>query len=245
MKVVALIPVKLNNQRIPGKNTKCFSDGTPLISLIQRACLNSETIDETYVYCSNGAIKAYLEKGIQFIKRPEYLDSDAVNSNDIIKEFIETVDADIYVETHATGPFTKGKSIDACVNAVKSGKYDSAFLAKRIQEFLWQNGKALNFDVQHFPRTQDLVPVYSEAPGAYVFTKGTFLKYGRRVGIEPYIHEVSEIESRDIDYPEDFAIADALYMSILRGGYRLNKVREISCISALFRKDYDLLGGAA
>ena len=216
MKTVALLPIKMNNQRVPGKNTKRFDDGTPLMTLIQKACLNAKRIDEIYVYCSNEEVKEYIVPGVKYIKRPEFLDTDKANSNDIIREFIKTVDADIYVETHATGPFTKSESIDACVNAVATGDYDSAFMAKKIQEFLWQNGSAMNFDIQHFPRTQDLIPIYSEAPGAYVFTKETFEKYGRRVGIRPYIHEVSEIESRDIDYPEDFDIANAIYMSIIK-----------------------------
>lgn len=218
MKVIALIPIKLNNERIPGKNTKCFSDGTPLMRLIQVACLHAKSVDEVYIYCSNENIRTYLEPGVKYLRRPEFLDTDKANSNDIIQEFIKTIDADIYVETHATGPFTRSESIDACVNAVKTGGFDSAFLAKRIQEFLWQDGKAMNFDIDHFPRTQDLVPIYSETPGAYVFTKDTFKRFNRRVGIKPYIHEVSEIESRDIDYPEDFQIADAIYMNIIKGG---------------------------
>ena len=220
MKVVALIPIKLNNQRIPGKNIKKFSDGTPLMTLIQRTCLKASLVDETYVYCSNPQVQMYLEKGVKYLRRPEFLDTDNVNSNDIIREFIKSVDANIYVETHATGPFTRAESIDACIRAVATENYDSAFLAKKMQEFLWQEGATMNFDIQNFPRTQDLRPIYSEAPGAYVFAKDTFSKYGRRVGIRPYIHEVSEIESRDIDYPEDFEIADAIYMNvILPGGY--------------------------
>lgn len=215
MKTVALLPIKLNNQRIPGKNIRKFSDGTPLMALIQNACLNSKKIDEVFVYCSNSAVQDYILPGIKYLKRPAFLDTDQINSNDIIREFIKTVPADIYVETHATGPFTRTESIDACIEAVASREYDSAFLAKKIQEFLWQDGKAMNFDIQHFPRTQDLTPIYVEAPGAYVFTKETFEKYGRRVGVKPYIYEISEIESRDIDYPEDFDIADAIYMSIL------------------------------
>lgn len=215
-KVVVLLPIKLNNQRVPGKNIRKFDDGTPLMKLIQYACLGSQMIDEIYVYCSNSDVNDYIISGVKYLERPSFLDGDRANSNDIIREFIKTVDADIYVETHATGPFTKATSIDACIEAVASGDYDSAFLAKRMQEFLWQNGTAMNFDIQHFPRTQDLVPIYSEAPGAYVFTKATFEKYQRRVGIKPYIHEISELESRDIDYPEDFEIANALYMSIIK-----------------------------
>lgn len=218
MKTVAMIPIKLNNERVPGKNLKKFADGTPLMTLIQRACLNAQRVDEVYVYCSNEDVREYLEVGVNFLKRPEYLDSNTCNCNDIIREFIKNVDADIYVASHATGPFTRSESIDECIKAVQTGEYDSAFLAKRIQEFLWQEGKPLNFDIQNFPRTQDLVPIYSEAPGAYVFTKNTFIKYNRRVGIKPYIKEVSEIESRDIDYMEDFEIANAIYMNLLNKG---------------------------
>ena len=211
-----MIPIKLNNERVPGKNTKCFADGTPLMELIQMAALDATEVNDVYVYCSNPAVNRYLQPGVKFLQRPESLDGSEINCNDIIREFMKVVDADIYVVSHATGPFTRGSSIDACIRAVKTGKYDSAFLAKRIQEFLWQNGTAMNFDIQNFPRTQDLIPIYSEAPGAYVFTKETFLKYNRRVGVNPYIHEIDEIESRDIDYPEDFEIANAIYMSLIK-----------------------------
>lgn len=216
MKVVAMIPIKLNNERVPGKNIKKFSDGTPLMSLIQKACVGAETVDEVYVYCSNPNVKNYLLPGVKYLERPEYLDGNGVNCNDIIREFMKEVSADIYIVSHATGPFTRSESIDACVKAVQTGEFDSAFLARRLQEFLWQDGTAMNFDIQNFPRTQDLKPIYSEAPGAYVFTKDTFEKYDRRVGMKPYIHEIPEIESRDIDYPEDFEIADALYMRLIK-----------------------------
>lgn len=218
MKIVAMIPIKLNNERVPGKNVKCFSDGTPLISLIQKALLGVKEIDDIYVYCSNDEIKDYLCDGINFLKRDAYLDSNTANCNDIIREFMKEVEADIYIVSHATGPFTKSESIKECIEQVAGGNYDSAFLAKGMKEFLWSGGKALNFDIQNFPRTQDLEMVYSEAPGAYVFKKDTFIKYDRRVGINPYICQVSEIESRDIDYLEDFEIADAIYMNILRKG---------------------------
>jgi hypothetical protein len=41
------------------------------------------------------------------------------------------------------------------------------------------------------------------------------LKYDRRVGEKVFIHEISEIESRDIDYPENFEIANAIYKEII------------------------------
>lgn len=216
MKVAALIPIKLNNERFKGKNTKCFSDGTPLMSMIQRACLNAHYIDEVFVFCSNEAVNEYLEDGVRFLKRPQWLDGKEATCNDIINEFVNLVDADIYVMSHATGPFTTSESIDACVKKVMDGEHDSAFMAEKLQNFLWQDGRPLNFSVDNVPRTQDLEPIYLEATGAYVFRKEVFEKYHSRVGKTPYIHEVSEIEARDIDYEEDFKIADAIYMNIIK-----------------------------
>jgi CMP-N-acetylneuraminic acid synthetase len=216
--VVGMIPIKLNNERIPGKNLKRFFDGKPLVSFVQEALLGSKLLDEVYLYCSNDVIKEYVLEGIAFLKRPEYLDGNGMNCNDIIREFMKEIDSDIYVVSHATAPFTKSESVDVCIEKVGSESYDSAFLARRLQEFLWCEGKPLNFDPQHFPRTQDLKPIFSEAPGAYVFTRESFKKFDRRVGEKVYIHEISETESRDIDYPENFDIANAIYKELVKNG---------------------------
>ncbi len=217
MKTVALIPIKLNNERIPGKNTKPLYDGTPLMNFIQHSCLNSKRINETYVYCSDESVQDFILPGVKFLKRPKELDLDTANSNTIIAEFIKTVDADYYIETHATCPFTKSETLDTCIEKVMSGEFDSAFCAEKIRTFIWSEGKPLNFDVQHFPRTQDLPPIFAEGAGAFVFSKETFVTYGRRVGINPYIHETDRIEAMDVDYPIDFDMINAVYKNIIKG----------------------------
>ena len=185
---------------------------------IQKVCKNSCLIDEVYVYASDEKIKEYLLPDVRFLKRPEYLDEDNKNANDVIREFIKTVDADIYVNAHATSPFAKTETIDTCIEMVKNGEYDSAFCAKSVKSFLWQNGKPLNYDVDHLPRTQDLPLIYAATSIAYVFSKETFEKYGRRIGNNPYIKEVGITEATDIDYPEDFEIANAIYKEIINKG---------------------------
>lgn len=215
MKTVALIPIKLGSVRVPGKNIKPFFDGTPLMSFIQRVCLDAGNIDEVYVYCSDDAVKPYVLPGVTHLKRPEYLDGDNINANDFIREFMKVVDADIYVNAHTTSPFAKVSTIEECVDKVASGEYDSAFCAEALRTFMWEEGKPINFDPDHFPRTQDLPTIYGETSIAYVFTKESFLKHNRRLGSKPYIKEVSKIEAIDIDYPEDFEIANAIYKEII------------------------------
>lgn len=216
MKTVALIPIKLGSKRFPEKNIQPFFDGTPLMHFIQQACLDAKIIDEVYIYCSDEAVKKYILPSVKFLKRPEYLNGDNINANDIIREFMKTVEADIYVNAHTTSPFAKPETIDDCVRHVISKKYDSAFCAEAIRTFIWENGKPINFDPDHFPRTQDLPLVYGETSIAYVFTKESFEKHNRRLGSHPYIKEVDKIEAMDIDYPEDFEICNAIYKEILK-----------------------------
>ena len=212
MKVVAMVPIKLNSERVKEKNLRTFYDGKPLIHFILEALVHSALIDETYVYCSNERMQDYLIDGVKFLKRPEFLDLDTSNCNDIIREFIKEVNADYYVVSHATAPFTKTESIDRCIDCViNSDIYDSAFTVQRIQTFMWENEKPLNFDPNHFPRTQDLNPIYMETSGAFVFPRHIFEKYNRRIGVAPCLVEVDPMESCDIDTEYDMSVAQALY----------------------------------
>lgn len=219
MKVVAFVPVKLTNERLPGKNLKKFDDGTPLISILLERLdkLMGKVVDEAYVYCSSEEICPYLPENISFLKRPEHLDGKTVRGSEIYEAFVNTIDADVYVLCHATSPFVTAEHIQECVQAVCSGKFDSAFCAKRIQNFLWQGAKPLNFVLNDPPRTQEMEPIFMEQSTPYVFTRECWDRNGARSGTNPYICECSEVECIDIDYPEDFELANVVYTHLLKG----------------------------
>ncbi len=211
MKTVAIIPIKMNNIRTPGKNTKPFSDGTPLIHLIQKKLKNCHLIDEIYVYCSNMEIKDYLLPDVKFMKRKNKYDTPQADVIEMMKTFTEYIDADLYVQAHATTPFLTSESIDKALCEIQNGDYDSAFAVTKLQDFLWQKCMPVNYNPETIPRTQDMEPYYKETTGLYIFKKNVIQDMHRRIGIKPYLLEVSEIESLDIDEPEDFLIADAVY----------------------------------
>ena len=217
MKVTAFIPMKLNNERTPGKNTKPFSDGTPLCHFVQKALLQVPEIDEIVAFCSDDRIQDYLLPGVKFLKRPTSLDTKETLCGDIIRTFLEMHDADIYVMSHATSPFIKPERFSQCIKAVQSQQYDSAFACKKLSNFLWYKGKPLNFSLDKAPRTQDMEAAYCELSTPYVFTRSVFNKYHGRTGENPFMCECTEIESIDVDYPEDFALADMVYTHLLKG----------------------------
>lgn len=209
MKTIAIMPIKLINERCPGKNTRLL--GTkPLLQWELNSLKATHLCDSINVFCSSSDVVPFLPEGVNFIERPEYLDLPTSNFTQIFSCFMDKFPADIYVYAHATAPFISTETMRECIESVQSGAYDSAFCAVKLQDYLWQDGEPLNFDASNLPRTQDLKPIYQETSGVYVFTKEVFEKYHRRIGKKPFIKEVSFKESVDIDNPEDFNLANAL-----------------------------------
>ena len=215
MKIVALVPMKLNNQRLPGKNIKCFDNGRPLCHYILSTLLSVKEIDEVYVYCSNPDIQNYIPEGVKYLRRSESLDQNTTKINEVIAAFANEVTADIYVMTHATSPFVRADSIRKGLKALLEGDYDSAFAVQNISTFLWKDGKPFNYDLDNIPRTQDLEPIYAETSGFYIFRPEVIKQMHRRIGNKPYMVEVSQIEATDVDEAEDFMIANAIYNHII------------------------------
>ncbi|MBR4651577.1 MAG: acylneuraminate cytidylyltransferase [Prevotella sp.] len=209
MKIVAIMPLKLKNERCPGKNTRMLGK-KPLLRYELDSLIETRLCDSINVYCSNEEVVPYIPQGVEFIKRPTFLDLPTSNFTQIFENFMRENDADIYVYAHATAPFITVETMTECINAVKSGKYDSAFCAVKLQDYLWQDGMPLNFDATNLPRTQDLKPIYQETSGVYVFTKQVFQDLRRRIGEKPFIREVTFKEAVDIDTPEDFRLAEIL-----------------------------------
>ena len=217
MKIVAVVPMKLNNRRLPQKNTKTFTNGKPLCHYILSTLKTIQMIDEIYVYCSNPDIREFIPDGVKYLKRSEMLDLDTTKMNEVLNSFASEVPADVYIMTHTTAPFIKAESISKGLNAVLSEKYDSSFAAKKLQDFLWKDGTPFNYQLDNIPRTQDLPPLYEETSGFYIYRSDVIKQLNRRIGDKPYIVEVGEIESIDIDEAEDFIIADAIYNYLHRG----------------------------
>lgn len=209
MKIVAVMPLKLNNERLPGKNTKLLGK-KPLLQYALEGLLETGLLDSIHVFCSDEAVVPLLPDGVQFMKRPTYLDLNSSNFTQIFEKFMSMVEADIYVYAHATAPFITTETMKQCIEAVKSGKHDSAFCATKIQDYLWQDGEPMNFDAANIPRSQDIKPIYRETSGVYVFTREVFVVHHRRIGLTPFVKEVSFKEAVDINNPEDFTLAQAL-----------------------------------
>ncbi len=212
MKTVAFVPIRLNSQRVSGKNLRLLG-GEPLMCHILRTLTRVEGIDEVYVFCSDERIVELLPEGVRFLKRSAELDRDTTLGREIYDAFTARVEANLYVLAHATSPFIRPETIAGALDKVRSGEYDSAFSAEKIQTFAWYEGRPLNYALDNIPRTQTIEPVYIETSAFFIFPRELWCAHHRRIGDRPYMAVVERVEGLDIDYPEDFAMAEIIAAS--------------------------------
>ena len=218
MKVVALIPMKANSERVRGKNFRDFG-GKPLfrwmldtlksVSAIDAVVINT---DAREILAENGLIE---DERVIIRDRKAEICGDFVSMNVIIDDDIQNIDADIYLMTHTTNPLLSKKSVEAAISqfktALKSGEADSLFTVNKVQERFYDAGvNALNHDPNNLIRTQDLKPWYQENSNLYLFTKESFSQTKARIGKNPMMLETAPYESTDIDTLDDWDLAEVM-----------------------------------
>ena len=132
MRIVCCVPMKLNNERLPNKNTMRMANGQPLCSFVLNTLRKVSNIDNIFVYCSDDQIKKHIPHDIHFLRRSASLDTNKTSMIEVLKSFSHDVSADIYVLVHVTAPFLKESSIESAICKVKDGGYDSAFSVEKF-----------------------------------------------------------------------------------------------------------------
>ena len=143
MKIVALLPMKGNSERVPNKNLKDFC-GRPLYHRILNTLLESKYINEIVVNTDGQKIKEDLERNyknrIKVHERPEEIIGDFVSMNKIIEYDINKVEADLYIQTHSTNPLLQSQTIDSAIEKMlrNQKECDSMFSVTKVQTRLYK-----------------------------------------------------------------------------------------------------------
>lgn len=223
MKVTALLPMKGNSERVKNKNMRDFA-GKPLYHAVMNVLLQCRNIDKVVINTDSEIIKNDALKNfdrVQIIDRPVEIQGDFVAMNDIIAYDLSKLDGEHFLQTHSTNPLVKPETIDRAIDEYFANldKYDSVFSVTRLQTRLyWADGKPVNHNPAELLRTQDLPPVYEENSNFFVFSKSAFAAAGnKRIGLKPAMSEMNKLEAVDIDEPEDFELAELLYIKRKNG----------------------------
>ena len=214
-KLIALVPMRHNSQRVQGKNYRLLA-GKPLYQHIIETLLAVPEIQEIVVDTDSVPVLNGLRENfpqVKVINRPEHLRADDIPMNEILIHDTGEYPADFYLQTHSTNPLLKSETISRAIRAFNENypKLDSLFSVTRWQtRFYDKQGNAVNHNPRELIQTQDLPPMYEENSCIYIFTRENLIAKRHRISDHPLMFEIPRLEAVDIDEESDFQIADIL-----------------------------------
>ena len=218
------LPTRKGSQRVKTKNTRPFSNVEGgILGLKLRQLMKSETLSRVLLSTNDEVsieiaykIDPHQEK-ISVMVRPDHLCLDTTVLTDLITYVPEVVKEKHILWGHATTPFVDGEEYDKGIEryfaSLEKG-YDSLVSVIALQNFLLDsNANVFNYDasVNRWPRTQDLPVLYEVNHAMFITSRETYMNKQNRIGSKPFLYEQDTMKSFDIDWEEDFFIAEAIY----------------------------------
>jgi len=219
-KITCFLPCRKGSERVPRKNIMPFA-GRPkgLIQVKLFQLLSCQLIDEIVLTTNDEEIVEYAnglkQKRIIIHCREESLSSSDTSTDQLVSHALSLIPEGHILWTHVTSPFITGihysKIIRKYFEMLQAG-YDSLMTTTPLRSFLWINGKPINYDskFEKWPRTQTLTPVQEVNSGVFIASACIYKNENDRIGSAPYLYEMDKLISHDIDWPEDFLIAECL-----------------------------------
>ena len=210
-KITALLPMKANSSRVPGKNFRSFH-GKPLFRWILDTLLEIDSIDKVIINTDARSILSQhgLNSSEKIIirDRKKEICGDDISMNLVIQDDIDNISSETFLMTHTTNPLLSSSSIKRAIARFNQSKADSLFTVNKVQSrFYRADCTPINHDPSILIPTQNLEPWYEENSNLYIFSRKSFNNAKARIGLNPILFETPELESIDIDTESDWDFA--------------------------------------
>ena len=217
MKKIAFIPVRGGSKSIPKKNIKIFC-GKPLIYWNLIELENCNQVDEIVVASDSEDIISVVEgfklSKVVIYRRSNENAQDHSTSESIMLEYINFAKldlSDVFMLVQATSPFTKSNDFSNGLKMMNS--YDTVFSCAKIKRFIWdKDSNPLNYDFNNRPRRQDFDGTFMENGAFCISLVSDIIKYNNRISGNIGICEMPEYTFVEIDEPDDWIIAERLFL---------------------------------
>lgn len=225
-KIAFFLPTRKGSERVKNKNTRPFADiEGGLVENKIKQLLSTKHIDEILFSSNDEMCIAIAEKytsdsRLRIILRPNELCLSTTNLQDLICYVPTITNADHILWGHVTTPLVEAKVYDTAIEQYLSKiikGYDSLVSVKELKNFLLnQEGKLVNNTTNiPWPRTQDLEPLYEINHAIFLAKRSVYTEQKNRIGQKTLLYIMDEIHSKDIDWEEDFKIAEIMYKTLL------------------------------
>lgn len=214
MSVAVLIPAKEKSRRIPRKNLQTLGANTLVERCVEKV-LGCGNVDRVILDTDSNEIEELCRPHdhgrdkLEIRHRDTALLGDDVGTPQICVKLLEDEpDIRMLGIMHSTAPFLQQESLEKCVDLFRTsdGEYDSLFTVEPLHDYLWRD-RPLNFNVDCRTGTDQVDPYYKLTGGFFISSREYILKNRAFIGRNPLLFPVSVLESLDINYPNELALA--------------------------------------
>ncbi len=219
-RIVCFLPCRKGSERVPRKNIRRFAScKNGLIELKLKQLLESRSIDEIVLSTNDEEILEFAsslnQKKIRIHKRIDELSSSKTSTDALVGHALDLIPDAHILWTHVTSPFVTGLVYDKIIKNYReslNNGFDSLMTVTAIHGFLWNQKEPINYDrtKEKWPRTQTLPPTYEVNSAAFLAPSEIYRKLDDRIGESPKLYELDKLTAMDIDWPEDFTIAELM-----------------------------------
>ena len=213
MTIKALVAVRSGSVRVKNKNLRPFA-GSNLLVLKLEQLKRINQLDGIIVNSNDDEmLEIACNMGCETVKRDEYYASNSVVMSEVYRNMAENANADILAYINVTNPLLEDGTIENAIEDYMAHRdeFDSLNSAHLIKEFMFLDGKPLNYDLLHQPRIQDLPDIVALNFAVNILDRQTMIDCMNVVGKRPRLFIIDELEASDIDNPIDFDFTEFVY----------------------------------
>ena len=207
-----LIAVRGGSKRVPRKNIRPFG-GTNMLTLKIQQALRLRDVNKVVVTSDDDhMLEIANDLGAYPMRRDAFYASDTVPMGDVYVHLASSLDCKDILWTPVTSPLVTDKTLQECIDIYKrETDYDCVVTTNIIKEYMWLDGKAINYDPKNHPRSQDLPDIYALNFAANILPREIMIKNKNILGDKFYPYMLDEVEAVDVDTEFEFMLAEILY----------------------------------
>lgn len=204
MRNIAIIPIRENSKRFPGKNFYTIGDD-PLFGLVGKLALKSKIFSDVYIAIEDPSkIDDYCNKnGLKVFVRSASSATDDAQTEDVLLEFVNSKfvnEKDWITLIQATCPFQSKKYFHKLSEEIEKDKFNSVMTRIKFKRFFIEEVLNENFIRS---RTQDMEQRYLETGLFWSFKADRFIQKQNRIIRPVGFVEIESGDDADIDYKDD------------------------------------------
>lgn len=214
----ALIPVRSGSKRVANKNIRPFANSN-LLEIKIKQLQRIKELDGIVVNSNDDEMLDIARSlGAEAVKRDEYYAGDNV-TNEMYKNIAENCSSDIIMYTNVTSPIIEDETISKLIQCYHENcnEYDSVNTAHYIKEFMWLDGKPMNYELDKTPKSQDLPNIMALNFAINLIDRQRLIDIAHYVGKKPYLYVIDRVQAIDIDDMIDFEFAEFMYKKLRLG----------------------------